>query len=1817
MKPLTQTRQYLLRYVHAFLHHLLLLIILALPGTNAVATHIDPLPNGEVMLEVTWNWKLNEPYIDPITEKYTDCGYHEYLLFPEMGEGTYTLYAYQDGALIDKRDATNRVYDVLEDQSQDANLNPITILIDDQEGYDYLRFDHAHLNCSPTIDAYLADLQATRSAITYHLYFKPAGPNIDFVIVPSEKTPGEFMFKATSVDSLGRNISHEWIFDDGSTVMGNSASHTYSKIGTFPVTLKGTVLGEEPAIKTKNVSVEATKLTTDFRFTDTRSVGIVPSDKDFSITLDIKTNNGVGGIDQASVTASFGNALNLEIVSAPNIPATFRLSPNETRSYEWVMRPLSGGRWRIAGTVAGTDIGNNAVEAFDALEGAVNGNELTAEITLTPDSIETQEEDLNGDPVPIEFRADLSICNNTSEPISNVNLQQFRAIPAFEQSFYVTQLSGPDIDTVSGLDIGTLAASTCVSYNATFLAKDDNEIEVDARVTGVSPVGATLSGTDEAFLSIGPKYLLEVTTKILRPRADETLLPAGDTIRIGGKVKNLSNTHKILLGPLYPELSGNAGAQSLSWNNSGTDPDAFEVPEYPQYLEPGEEKEFTVRITTLASDPRHGGDPKPHGGTRANITFTPWGIATNPKGEQTVIKEDRIKSDASDLQLTISIDDSIPVPETDYLALAGGVMIGSVEAAGAMAAGLVLGAIEAVKLPYTVIAGASTYQSRVWSSFTEEEKNAFANNVGFLAASVLLRNYDMAQQDFASLWDSANQAVLNSMTEMADEWELGNHSDVARVYAKYGGEAIGEVALPFAMAKLAKSAEAANALKRTQAALNAEMAPLLSRVDDVVSVERVSDILFTVKNGTEADLNTLRKVMGYTEEEVGELQRIAKKYGILLTSRSRQAISIRWVQKFLAKLKPEKLKIKSVSPLDELLGYPAIYRGESSVGALVFKKPDVLVIWEQKGGAFEDIVSTFLKDKGIRPNEPLWEEAVNRISLRVEEWNKYEKTYKQWDERGWIDTTFTNEFNAISNETWLQVNPKFATQGAGKFEGFRLRKIHADGSPNEAYIVELFDGKAGKWRPVTGDIDNIAFTRTDGTALDELTHAQITKEISNSPILGARHGESATAKPGVGGLDFIQSQFDPGEAAIQFSPTGEAPRFVRLDTETGKSYWNNPRDYRLEWKGGFSDTGDTLGATGSYPTTPLPPAPKVPEPAAISKAMPIPAPLADGSPNVGRCSLEYSSASDAPAVIMGDEGKLLNIDVNGATSTSSLHDTCFSEGEVIVVPITPVTTIFKQAKAGDQRVEVYDDGSVASDGGAGGFEGGQSVFIGAGTGNAEIRTIIDFGSLVFDRALAFDHEPGEIIVVIEAPLEAADTDGDGVIDREDELPGDPSDTLDSDNDGIGNNTDTDDDNDGISDVDEIKYNSDPLDPTDKPEHHRPDTPQINSVQLDDADLQLDLSPFSDPDETGTTAASIEAFITGMIADDPNAVIFSGPVLKANPLTLPQSLLDANAVYFISVRYIDASGLSSGYSSPQMFVTADFDLLDENGNGIDDTIEHAEAVDLNGNSVIDTDEGIVVISDAINKTAIAIRADAGTITRVNTLDGNTLPSPSLSDFPVGLIDFRLDKLDQGQGVDMAFYFEKTLENNSMRWLQYDANREEDVGIIDLSEQANFQESIIAVRYVDGGIGDLDGVANGRIIGTSGPGTADCLFVGASSCNDSLLNSGSDSRCFIATALYGENGRLTNALRAFRDKYLLNTQPGQDFLEWYYENSPVWVAWTEDKPLLRDALKFLLTPVAEFAALLSGADARTPWSHILLITLLLMLTRRAICRPKHDA
>lgn len=60
---------------------------------------------------------------------------------------------------------------------------------------------------------------------------------------------------------------------------------------------------------------------------------------------------------------------------------------------------------------------------------------------------------------------------------------------------------------------------------------------------------------------------------------------------------------------------------------------------------------------------------------------------------------------------------------------------------------------------------------------------------------------------------------------------------------------------------------------------------------------------------------------------------------------------------------------------------------------------------------------------------------------------------------------------------------------------------------------------------------------------------------------------------------------------------------------------------------------------------------------------------------------------------------------------------------------------------------------------------------------------------------------------------------------------------------------------------------------------------------------------------------------------------------------------------------------------------------------------------------------------------------------------------------------------------------------------------------------------------------------------------------------------DSRCFIATCVYGSNAHETNLLREFRDKYLVVNFAGKAFVNLYYLTSPYIVVILNKSPRLR--------------------------------------------------
>lgn len=951
---------------------------------------------------------------------------------------------------------------------------------------------------------------------------------------------------------------------------------------------------------------------------------------------------------------------------------------------------------------------------------------LVVELTVDRPVVD-QDEDASG-PVAVNGTVTVTVRNVSDQEIRGTRLTSLRVDrTAPGQPLAVTQTGGADPGT-DGLPLGTLSPDEERVLTATFRATDDAEVEFSAMVAGTGADGAEELGVGRTRWSVRPKYLVGFDSEVVRP-AGTALLPAGDTIRLRGVVRNKSNSATLVVGPPYPTLGGNAGVMSLTYDAVGSDPRSL-VPADRITLGPGESREFTLRVLTAWSDPRRIEGDNRHGGTFATLEFTPYGSATLVDGTERDILADEVLAATEDRSHRVGIDDSIEIPALDPLAFGGGVLVGSIEGVWNATVATLWGIVGLVKLPYTTLRATSAFQSQVWSSFTDAEREAFANDAALMTVAVLIRNAEFGRQNASELFQRVKASTLTSMTDMANDWQVGDYAQTTRLYSRFASDAIAQVAVPIALGKLAKSPLAAAALTRAQQAIQNRMAPLLGDLASIQRIEQVGPILNALESGLELLPEQLAVLYGITPEELTELQKLATKYSLLLTVRARHESSIEWIQRFQAMLKPEAIKIKSVSELDTKLGYRP-----SDLGSLVFRKPEPLRRFDAGEGDFGALVNDFVRSKGFVEGTGDWENAVRRVLARAGEWRKHEKYYKQWDKRGWIDVSFNYEGNHILDP--IRKGPSglgIAPVQSGKYVGFRLRSI----GPDE-YVVEMLNNRIGRFVPVTGDIDPIAFTHLDGSPLTMSEHAALVDDMRVNPLLQSQHPESTTFVKG--GVPFIVSQFKPNEPGLQIAPGNLAPRVVRVNPD--KSRWANPRDYHLHWDGGFVYSGSFVprGAQPApsmvVPPIELPPTPK-----------PKPLPKRVGQePNVGRCLVTYTTAPGTPALIVDSDERIAQV-VDGRIEPSPLADQCFESGPAVQVASLPMTGLIADVPAGATTVEVPEAETLATAGS--GLEVGQEVVVGAGTPNAETATIAAFGSIVFTRPLRNAHAAGELVVVTKA-----------------------------------------------------------------------------------------------------------------------------------------------------------------------------------------------------------------------------------------------------------------------------------------------------------------------------------------------------------------------------------------------------------------------------------------------------------------------------------
>ncbi len=165
------------------------------------------------------------------------------------------------------------------------------------------------------------------------------------------------------------------------------------------------------------------------------------------------------------------------------------------------------------------------------------------------------------------------------------------------------------------------------------------------------------------------------------------------------------------------------------------------------------------------------------------------------------------------------------------------------------------------------------------------------------------------------------------------------------------------------------------------------------------------------------------------------------------------------------------------------------------------------------------------------------------------------------------------------------------------------------------------------------------------------------------------------------------------------------------------------------------------------------------------------------------------------------------------------------------------------------------------------------------------------------------------------------------------------------------------------------------------------------------------------------------------------------------------------------------------------------------------------------------------------------------------------------------------------------------------MQYDPKGER----IDNPSPISITGNQIKVRYTDGAEGDLDGLANGRIIDPAGPiDPPGAGFPGGTDTSGATGVGDDGGACFIATAIYGGyDTPEVMILREFRDQILAPLAIGRQLIDWYYARSPAWVEWISDKPTLMAMANVAMTPIV----MLADASLHHPFSVSLMMVLIL--------------
>lgn len=219
-------------------------------------------------------------------------------------------------------------------------------------------------------------------------------------------------FDDESFHPVDETLSYAWDFGDEETSTAASPSHQFDAPGTYTVSLTVTDPSGDTDVETRQITVSGTPdLRVALEFADGRTDAPLPNEN-FQVTLRLSTDAGEGPISNIMLTDMFAGVSNLQVVSAPEIPADLSMAPSSNIEYVWTVRATDDKAWRLEVRASGTDKDGEEKSHRDAL----TVKRLTVEFIFPEDQVTLPEADDGGGLEPTEFPVRVKVTVLEGEP---------------------------------------------------------------------------------------------------------------------------------------------------------------------------------------------------------------------------------------------------------------------------------------------------------------------------------------------------------------------------------------------------------------------------------------------------------------------------------------------------------------------------------------------------------------------------------------------------------------------------------------------------------------------------------------------------------------------------------------------------------------------------------------------------------------------------------------------------------------------------------------------------------------------------------------------------------------------------------------------------------------------------------------------------------------------------------------------------------------------------------------------------------------------------------------------------------------------------------------------------------------------------------------------------------------------------------------------------------------------------------------------------------------------------------------------------------